>query len=353
MAKTSPKNVIDALDYLTKPADYPPRPVCVVFGDEDFLSRRAVFQLRREILGPNDEGFSLSTFDGRSAALPDVLEELETIAMFGDGQRMSVIEAADEFVTNFRAELEDYTASPSESGVLVLAVKSWPANTRLYKILAEKGLSIKCAAPPTARLCSWLKTWASKSHGVKLDPAAAQMLVELVGPELGLLDQELAKLAISAGKGEAISAELVAKMVGTWRSKTAWQMLDSALAGNVGEALVQLDRLLLAGEHPIAILAQISSSLRRFAAATRIVLQDEAAGRRPVLSQALTAAGVKPFALTRAGQELKRLGRHRGARLYRRLLETDLDLKGNSTLPPRLIIERLLVYISAAEAREL
>ena len=106
--------------------------------------------------------------------------------------------------------------------------------------------------------------------------------------------------------------ELVGKMVGTWRTKTAWQMLEAALAGNVGDALGQLDRLLLAGEHPVAILAQISSNLRRFAAATRVILQDEAAGRRPVLRRALETAGVKNFVLARSQDELRRLGRHRG-----------------------------------------
>ena len=343
--------VTDALDYLAKPPDYPPRPVCVVFGDEDFLCRRVVIRLRKEVLGDDDAGFSLSTFEGRDARLPDVLGELETVAMFGEGRRMVVVEGADDFIKNFRPELEDYASDPSESGVLVLVPKTWPSNTRLYKLLAKRGLSVKCAAPTTARLGSWLRTWAKQTHGVKLDPAAAQMLVELVGPELGLLDQELAKLSISAAKGKAISSELVGQMVGTWRTKTAWQMLEAALAGNVGEALGQLDRLLLAGEHPVAILAQISSTLRRFAAATRIILQEEAAGRRPVLRQALEAAGVKPFVLDRSQRELRRLGRHRGARLYRWLLDADLDLKGNSAVPPRLIIERLIVRISAAEAK--
>ena len=343
--------VTEALDYLTDPSGYPPQPVCVVFGDDDFLCRRVVARLRNEVLGVDDEGFSLSTFEGRETQLADVLDELETVAMFGEGRRMAVVEGADDFIKNYRPELEDYASEPSGSGVLVLVPKTWPSNTRLYKLLASKGLSVKCAAPKESQLGGWLRDWAKRSHGVKLEPAAAQMLVELAGPELGLLDQELAKLTISVEKGESISRDLVCKMVGTWRTKTAWQMLEAALAGNVGEALVQLDRLFLAGEHPVAILAQISSNLRRFAAATRIILQDEAAGRRPVLRRALEAAGVKAFVLNRSQQELRRLGRHRGAKLYRWLLEADLDLKGNSAVPPRLIIERLIVRISAAEAR--
>ncbi|MEA1950203.1 MAG: DNA polymerase III subunit delta [Planctomycetota bacterium] len=344
--------VTDALDYLANPADFPAQPFCVVFGDEDFLARGVLAHLRKSVLGEEDADLSLTTFEGRTAELADVLGELETVAMFGGDRRMVVVEGADDFIKKFRGELEDHAAETGGSGVLVLLPKTWPSNTRLYKAVAAKGLSIKCAAPKMAQLGSWLRSWAKQRHGSKIAPAASQLLVELVGPELGLLDQELAKLSLSAGAGKPITAELVGKMVGTWRTKTAWQMLEAAMAGNVGDALSQLDRLLLAGEHPIAILAQISSNLRRFAAATRIILQDEAAGRRPVLRRALETAGVKGFVLARSQEELKRLGRHRGAKLYRWLLEADLDLKGNSALPPRLIIERLIVRISAAEAKE-
>ena len=173
------------------------------------------------------------------------------------------------------------------------------------------------------------------------------MLVEMVGPELGLLDQELAKLALMAGNDKKITPEMVQKMVGGWRAKTTWDMLDLALDGNVAEALRQIDRLLASGEAPIGLLAQISASLRRLAAATRLILQSEAAGRRIGVGPALQQAGVKSFVLQKAERQLRRLGRQRGSQLYRWLLEADLDLKGDSQMPPRLILERLIVRLAA------
>ena len=140
------------------------------------------------------------------------------------------------------------------------------------------------------------------------------MLVELIGPELGLLDQELAKLALMAGDEKKIAPELVGRAVGGWRAKTTWEMLDAALDGNVRDAMLQLDRLLAAGEQPVGLLGQISASLRRFAAATRLVLQAEAARRRPNLREALEQAGVRSFVLQKAERQLRQLGRQRGAR---------------------------------------
>ena len=341
-----------AIDYLAASEKYPPRPVCVVFGDDPFLKRHALARLRSESLEAGDADFSLSVFQGHTAELGKVLDELATVAMFGGGKRMVVVEEADDFVSRYRPKLEDYVARPRSTGLLVLEVKSWAANTRLYKAVAKDGLQIDCSSPPPAKLTRWLSSWAAEAHEVRLTSSAAELLVDMIGPELGLLDQELAKLALTAGPKGKITPETVSRSVGSWRAKTTWVMLDAALAGDVRGALVELDRLLLAGENPVALLGQIAVSLRRFGAATRLVLQAEAAGRRIALSGALEQAGVRPFVVRKAEQQLRHLGRHRGDQIYRWLLQADLDLKGASSLPPRLILERLIIRLAARDARD-
>jgi len=368
---------LHAIDYLEAPSAHPPKPVCVVFGDDAFLKHQVTLGLRQEVLGGGEGDFSLSTFEGPGAALRDVLDELATVAMFGGGKRLVVVREADHgakrsadvqeavsggkrpvdvegadaqdrgFIARYRTELEDYLARPKSTGVLVLEVSSWPSNTRLFRAVAASGLAVECSTPPTSRLTRWLPAWAKKTHGAQVTAAVAEMLLEMVGPELGLLDQELAKLAVTAGPGGKITAEMVRQMVGSWRAKTTWEMLDALLEGNVTQALEQLDRLLRAGEHPIAVLGQISASLRRLAAATRIVLGGEAAGRRIAPREALAQAGFKPFLLSKVERQLRRLGRHRGSRLYRWLQDADLDLKGASSLPPRTVLERLAIRLAA------
>jgi DNA polymerase-3 subunit delta len=338
-----------AIDYLANPAKYPARPVCAVFGDETFLRRQTILAMRAAVLGGEDADFSLTAFEGRDTLFRDVHEVLSTVAMFGGGTRLAVVENADDFVTRYRPQLEDYVAKPSRTGMLVLDLDSLPSNTRLYKSIAASGLLIDAGSPAPARLTKWLSDWAKQHHRAVLSAAAADLLVERIGPELGLLDQELAKLALTAGEDRKITAEMISTSVGGWRTKTTWEMLDAALDGHVADAMLQLDRLLSSGEQPIGILAQISASLRRFAAATRLVIAAEAAGRRSNLREVLERAGVKPFVLQKAERQLRLLGRERGRQLYGWLLQADLDLKGESTMPARLILERLIVRLAAAQ----
>lgn len=338
---------LNAVDYLAEPAKFPPRAVCALFGDEPFFHRQCLLQLREAVLGGEDAEFSLCDFNGRSVEWRDVLDELTTLAMFGGGRRLVVVSDADEFVTRNRQRLEDYVAEPAPGGVLVLVLKSFPANTRLYKAVAADGLPIDCNAPRTAGLTRWLGAWCKRTHGVQLPHQAAEMLVEMIGPELGLLDQELAKLALSVGPDKKITAEAIRQSVGGWRAKTTWVMLDAALEGKLGEAMAQLDRLLASGESPVGLLGQISASLRRLAAAARLVIQGESTGRKVGLSAALEQAGVRSFAMQKAQQQLRHIGRERAEKLYGWLLQADLDLKGASSLPPRVILERLIVRLAA------
>jgi DNA polymerase-3 subunit delta len=322
--------------------------VVAVFGDEPFLVRLVLAALKDRVLGSGDADFSLSTFDGDSADWRSVADELSTMAMFGGGRRLVVVEDADDFVSRNRPQLEDYVAAPRATGALVLAVKTWSSTTRLAKAVAEGGLAIECKAPSEARLVKWLITRAKEAHRGTLEPAAAETLIELVGPQLGLLDQQLARLAVSVGAGEPITADLVSDTVGGWRTKTAWEMLDAAASGDAPAALEQLDRLITSGDQPIALLAQMASTLRRFATATRLVEQAERAGRRASLRPALEQAGFKSFVLNKAESQLRQLGRHRAGQLYNWLLEADLALKGTSSSPPkaRLVLEKLIARMS-------
>ena len=56
-------------------------------------------------------------------------------------------------IRSFRnsAQLEKYLATPASTGVLVLDVKNWPANTRLAKLL-EGDAALVCKAPAAHRL---------------------------------------------------------------------------------------------------------------------------------------------------------------------------------------------------------
>ncbi len=331
-----------------------------VFGDEPFLKRLALRAIRRHVLGDADAPFE--SFDGSSAQWRDVHDELATAALFGGGRRLAVIDDADEFVGRNRDKLEQYAERSKSRNVLVLNVGTWASNTRLFKILDQHGVQIECRVPQKAtsgktkqidepRLLQWLTGWSQSQHQVTLAPKAARLLLDLVGPELGLLDQDLAKLALFAPPGGQVTPEMVQDVVGGWRAKTVWEMLDAACDGKAAEALVEFERLLQSVDHPVALFGQFSWSLRRFAAATRLFERAERQGKRPKLRDVLEGAGFRDWpkgTLQRAEGQLLQMGRERAGQLYRWLLDADLALKGSHSTPDRarFILEQLILRLA-------
>lgn len=354
MAKSTKKKseVVSALDYMVQPEKYPAASVCAVFGDDVFLRSEVLTALRRQLLSGNDDDFSLTTFPGREAQLREVMDALATISLFGSGPRLVIVEEADPFVTQYRAELEDYVAKPVKGGILVLDVKTWPSNTRLAKSVAANGLTIDCKAPAERQVKTWLSRRAKDTHGVRLDAAAVDALLELVPPELGVLAQEVSKLALVAGQGGVIDVSLVRENVGGWRARTAWEMIDAAADGNAVTALAQLGRLITAGEKPHGLLPQMASTLRRFATATQLIEEAEGRRQRLPMRNALSQAGVPHFKLNDAEQQLRQIGRARARQLTRWLLAADLAIKGHNSADDsaRIELERLIVRLAAPNA---
>jgi DNA polymerase-3 subunit delta len=353
-------HTVHAFDYLAaSPVEYPPAAVCVLFGDEPLLKRLSWERLREDVLG-DDQDVPYAEFDGQQAEWRDVHDELATAALFGSGRRLAVVDDADELVRRYRTQLEQYVAHPAEGGVLILRVGLWQSNTRLYKAVDLAGLQIECRLPERGgkrksldetRLVRWLTERAQNVHQVRMTRACMDVTLELVGTNLGLLDQELAKLALYADKDGKVSPEKVREVVGGWRAQSTWQILDLAAEGKVDQALTQLDQLLARGEKPIGLFGAVSWSLRRFATATRIYQQAEREGHRVAIPEALVEAGFRPWptdALKRAEHQLRQLGRHRAGLFYRWLLEMDLAMKLSHSQDnrARLLLEQLFVRMS-------
>lgn len=357
MAKSTAKSSIAvALEYLARPEKYVVPGVVAVFGDDAYLKREVLTTLRRAVLGGGDSEFSLTTLSGATTQLRDVRDGLATVSLFGGGRQLVVVDEADEFVSRYRSELEDEVSrlahrggSPAPGPVLVLVVDSWPTNTRLAKAVAASGLTIDCKSPNERQMKSWLVERAKAMYQVRLEAATADAILELIPPELGLLAQELDKLALVVDERRVIDAGLVREHVGGWRTRAVWDMVDAVADGLAAEAIAQLDRLIAAGEKPQGLLPQLASTLRRFDAATRLIEVAETERRSLPLRDALAQAGVLHFKLADAERQLRRIGRQRAKQLTRWVLAADLAIKSHNSADDaaRLELERLITRVAS------
>ena len=261
-----------ATAFLKAPKESPLGAIIVVSGGERSLKLDAFSVLSKLVCGDESEDSSLTKFDGRVADWKSVRDELLTVSMWGD-RRLVLVENADEssksrkkstdadddtsgegegltknFVSLNRESLERYLEKPAKKSLLILDVNSFPKTTKLFKAVDKLGLLIECTELQGAELTRWIQATVKERFGKQITRDAAMLIPEMAGSHLGLLEQELEKLAAYSGERVQIDSEDVRKVVGGWKAETTWTMLNALRDGQLGYALACLDKLLVAGE---------------------------------------------------------------------------------------------------------
>jgi DNA polymerase-3 subunit delta len=260
--------------------------IVVLHGKEAFLigerSRRYTDMLR-EAYGD----VARFDFDGETAEIADVLDELRSLALF-EPHKLVVVDAADKFVsergsdedaakpkkrsTGRRRILEAYAEKPVEQASLLLRADSWRPG-KLDKLVNKVGAVIKCAPLKEAEAIKWCVDACPRRHGAKIDRNAARLLVERVGVGLARLDTELAKLVAFAGDG-TIGPEEVRELVGRSREEQAWALQSAIMSGSAAEACTKLRELLeISRIDETLVTWAITDLLRRIHTAGQLIRQ--------------------------------------------------------------------------------
>lgn len=334
----------------------PPLPSLIAcFGSDDFLRRESI---RHWVAGSGIEAESVRGFEGEEAAWRDVHDQLSTRSLFDDlGVRIAVVRNADKFISRYRESLEKWVETHCSDCTLILEIQTFPANTKLYTAIAKRGKLIKCTPPQKASwgnppddkaLQQWILSWGKRRHGIELATSQAALVVERIGAVCGLIDCELAKLALFKDSKGKVPDERVAELVGGWRTQTAWEVADAIADGKASVALEQLEKLLHAGQTTVGLAAQISWSLRRYGIAAQWIEQCERRGEKISLGGALEKAGFNRFDLPKSEARLRRIGRARAKQLLQALVDLELKLKGSHSTEhrARLAFESLIFSLS-------
>ena len=212
--------------------------VHALIGADAFLQLEALHALLRK----QPAGTARVDYDGETAALADVLDELRSFSMFS-AVKVVVVRSADDFISKHRSAMEAYVAAPSDSATLVLRCTTLPSNQRIYKLIDKHGVIEKCEPPKDRDVARWVIDRAKQAHHLRVQPGAAQKLADLIGADLGRLDNELSKLALQVDDA-AVSEADVGKGVVFQRDQEMWQMTDELTRGRTDAALRRWRQLL-------------------------------------------------------------------------------------------------------------
>ena len=213
--------------------------IYVVAGKDRFLVESDCMRLLDELIPQAEREMGLICPDADKADVAEVLDELRTPGLLAPN-KVVFLRDADGFISANRDILERYFDKPSTSGVLVLAVASWPKNTNLAKKLGAVGRLVNVSGIKAEHLPDFVARYAAERHQKTISRATAGILVELVGDETGMLAAEVDKLVMFAEGRKNITSDDVTAVVGRNRLFDAFEVIGAMSRGDTGPAIERL-----------------------------------------------------------------------------------------------------------------
>lgn len=323
--------------------------VVVLHGKDAFLRLERGRQLEAA-LHERFGGVDRLDLDGTTTSLADILDNLRTAGLFSP-HKLVVVDNAEVLmgVEDRRRAMEAYASNPSQASTLLMRSASGWRPGNFDKMVAKVGMVIKCDNPSVQEAMLWCEARAAKRHGAKLESAAAQLLVEKLGPDLGRLDSELGKLAAAVaqpGQTQAIiTRSTVQEFTGLSREEQAWEIQSSVLEGNAVAALTKLDELLRISRVPEVMIGwSLVDLARKVHDASCLLNQGQSEG---AVSKALKLWGPSTLSVIRAARRIRPV---EAERLYCMAIETDRSTKNGTAPEPARAFECLMVQLAEAIA---
>lgn len=256
-------------------------PVYILSGEEVYFTDRVQDELLLHI-PPDMRDFNLDIFYGTETDVNRVLEAARSFPMMAE-RRMVIVR---EFMAMFPslgsmgedddevekskksgkvapkalpevtpgsesiARLVAYLQNPNPQTTLILRDAKTPAgNTVFGKALQKQttSLLLRFSAVPESELADWIEEFAQLTYGMSMEPEAARLMAQRMGPHLQLLSSELDKLCTENRTSERITVAQIREKIPVSRDFSVFELKEAVLNRDVDRAFYVAERLLHQG----------------------------------------------------------------------------------------------------------
>lgn len=304
--------------------------VHLITGDDPLLTQRATQRLLAD-LSSADPDLAVEVYD--ASELAD-LPELRTQSLFG-GRVCAVIRGAEAPRADLKAELESYLESPDPEAVLVLVASGTSKIQKVARLVKEHGTVISVETPPDWKADAWARIvtdeFARAARTANRD--AVQAILEHAGLDPSVIASKVSQVVAST-RDTAITIDHVEAVVEGHGRRSGFELADAIADRDAALAITLLRGSLESGEAPLALVGAITYRFRQLQQVRGGVTIRMSPGQRDRLAR-IAREHFSPGEL---------------AWSIDRLAQLDVDLKGNSDLPPDLSLE--LAVIDLATPRQ-
>ncbi len=244
----------------TKLFEKPVKNLYFLMGEETYLIREALKEIKKHSLKGASEDFNYHVFRAGECEVEKLKETVQTLPVFSE-KRMVLCEQAERFNEKDLKLLKTLMEEPAPACVLVFVSSAPDKRKKAIKTLMQFCETMSAGRPKDSEWSLWVDEMA-KQQGIKLSGAAVSVLRQYAGYDLMSIEHELQKLSQVFDRGHVIGAEDVLKVVPRIRPENIFALSKAIATQKLSEALCCLSRLLEDNQSEIGVLSLVLRHIR-------------------------------------------------------------------------------------------
>jgi DNA polymerase-3 subunit delta len=303
--------------------------ISLFYGDEDFLLDGELKSIKSKY-----SEFNYERMNGEKAEIDKVISALTTLPLLG-GDLLVVIDSL-KYAEEEEGKLFGVLQGLDDSVKLVFVYYDGLDKRRKFYKLIEKIGEVREFKSFTEweqdKVLAWIANRV-RFYGKKIGGHAADLLMEIVGGSLRMLDKEIEKIATYIGDRDLIDENDVSKLASSGEAD-AFALSNALRDKNTREAVECLNRLFKDNQDPHMLIGMLAKLYRMLLQVK--YLEDKGLGQYDIARE----LSAKPFFIKKCQEKTGKFTLKELAKDIILLHRADLKMKSGS--PPRLTMEMLI-----------
>jgi DNA polymerase III subunit delta len=327
------------------------KPVYYLFGEETFFIDLLQDEIEK-LVPPEQKDFNFDLIYGADSSPARVLDMARSFPMMAERRVVIVrdfLKLGENSEDGNLNDFEGYIRQPNPAAILCLTDRRFPdKRTALGKALQaskEHCEIYEFDQLPDYKLSDWVTDWSLHSHNREIEPAAAQLLSQMVGQDLKLLSTEIDKVCTFVDTRERITAEHIKNISGSYRDFNVIELKNAVVSRNLDQALGITEQMLLKSNYSAGeVIKTVGFFYNVFGNIWQICrLSEKGLNKKQVQDQ----LGIKnSYIFNAQWSEASRFRLSEMPQIFEALLDADSAAKGFSTLDTSsiflLLIKRII-----------
>lgn len=333
MAKSKAPSILEAVAEIKKRKF---KPVYYFFGEDSYNLSFTLHTLEEAFKPLLISEFDKETIYSEDRSISDILG-LATSFPFGSERKLIIVKEAEKIKD--KKPLKEFAASPPQFTVLAFFHNGSITNlaTEPFKTLIENNFLFEAKELKGKNLIDWLISLAEEK-GKKLSDENAQVLVDIVGENRNMLEDQLEKICVFLNKEKEITIESIQQVSSELKQFNIFDLQNAIGLKDKSRSLTIANNILDNGAEPTYIITMLT---RYFTGLAKIT---ELQTKNTPVQEAARIVGTHHFYYPNYVKARKLFPDEKLVEVFRSLLKADVSVK-TTTADDKTIITLLIAEI--------